>query len=134
MNAFQSKISEWSLRFALAGTYVYSGLDLVRHPTAWYWALRPLPDFFQRIISAVGTDRYLQLQGASELAFAVVFLAWFLPSKIVRIFAALAAFEMIAILLMVGINGETFRDIGILGAAAGLFFLIKNPHDAMPNL
>ena len=129
-----ARFPEWSLRLGLACTYLYSGLDLVRHPTAWYWALRPLPDFFQSLINSIGIDRYLQLQGASELVFAAVFLAWFLPSKIVRVFAALAALEMLAILLMVGINGETFRDIGILGAATGLFFLIKNSSHGLSSM
>ncbi|MDP3771888.1 MAG: hypothetical protein Q8Q94_00750 [bacterium] len=134
MKLSSARLPEWSLRLGLAATYLYSGLDLVRHPTAWYWALRPLPDFFQSIIHTVGTDRYLRLQGASELVFAAVFLAWFLPLKIVRIVAALTALEMLAILLMVGTNGETFRDIGILGAAAGLFFLIKKTTNAMPSM
>lgn len=135
MNMAHTRFSEWSLRLGLAGTYLYSGLDLVRHPTAWHWAVRSLPDFFQSMINAVGIDRYLQLQGVSELVFAAVFLAWFLPQKIVRIVAALTALEMLAIILMVGINNSgVYRDIGLFGAATGLFFFIRSTAHAMPSM
>ena len=103
--------------------FCYSGLDLIQHPTGWYWAVRPLPDFFQTLINAIGINRYLQIQGVVELMFAFAFFAWFLPKKILKIAALLTTLEMAGILLLVGINGETFRDIGLLGGAVALFFL-----------
>ncbi len=43
MRNFLNKITpEWALRAGLGVMYVYSGIDIVRHPTAWYWAVRPL--------------------------------------------------------------------------------------------
>src|SRR5947207_2318187 len=123
-SGMQKSLSLWALRLGLGFMFLYSGLDLVRHPTGWYWAVRPLPDFIKNIITdEIGMNRYLMLQGVGELVMAFVFLAWFLPAKIVKIVAALAAAEMAAILLLVGLNSETFRDIGLLGAGAALFFL-----------
>ena len=112
---------EWALRLGLGFMFCYSGLDLIQHPTAWYWAVRPLPDFFQALINQIGINRYLQTQGIVELAFAFIFFAWFLPRRIVKIAALFTALEMAGILLLVGINGGTFRDIGLLGGAIALF-------------
>ncbi|TSC78948.1 MAG: hypothetical protein G01um101429_624 [Parcubacteria group bacterium Gr01-1014_29] len=114
---------EWSLRLGLAAMFGYSGVDILLHPTAWHWAVRGLPAMVQDIINAVGFDTYLRLQGASELLFALVFLLWFWP-RLTRVVALLAAIEMAAILLMVGVDSITFRDFGPLGAAVALFFLL----------
>ncbi len=112
------------LRFSLGVSYIYSGYDLFMHPTGWYWAIRPLPQFLQTIINdKIGTDLYLKTQGIGELALALVFLVWFLPKKLVRFAALLVAFQMASILIFLGIRGDTFRDIVILGAALALFVM-----------
>ena len=104
--------------------FTYSGLDIIMHPTAWYWAVRGLPLFIQNIINTIGIDIYLQLQGISELLLGIVFLAWFLPRWLIRIAALVAAIEMASILLLVGVDSITFRDFGLVGAGAALFFLM----------
>ena len=114
----------WMLRLGLAATYLYSGYDLFMHPGSWHWAVRGLPIFIQNIIDAIGIDTYLQFQGATELLFAIVLLVWFLPKKLARVVSALIMLEMIGILLLVGIDPITFRDFGLVGAAAALFFLL----------
>ena len=128
------KISEWFLRLGLAGTYLYSGYDLFMHPSAWHWAIRPLPEFIQGIINSFGIDQYLRIQGASELFFALLFLLWFLPRPIVRIVTLLAALEMASILLFVGIGGDTFRDIGLLGAALALAAIPSKENNRSSNV
>ena len=117
------KKAVWSLRLGLAAMFGYSGVDILLHPTAWYWAVRGLPLFVQNIINAIGIDMYLILQGASEVFFALVFLCWVWP-RLTRTVALLAAVEMALILLMVGVDSITFRDFGPLGAAIALFFLL----------
>ena len=77
----------------------------------------------QNIINTIGIDTYLMLQGASEVFFALVFLLWMWP-RLTRVVALFAAVEMVAILLMVGVDSITFRDFGPLGAAIALFFLL----------
>lgn len=129
MRSLQKKLPEWALRLGLGFLFLYSGLDLLRHPTGWYWAVRPLPAAIQSIINnSIGIDQYLRMQGIGELIFAAVFFGWFLPRWIVKIVSLLVALEMAAILLLVGISGDTFRDIGLLGAALALFFLKRSQH------
>lgn len=120
------KYVEWPLRLGLGAMFLYSGYDILIHPTGWYWAVRGLPLFVQNIINTIGIDIYLILQGASEVFFALVFLLWIWP-RLTRTIALLAAIEMALILLMVGVDSITFRDFGPLGAAAGLFFLLRQP-------
>lgn len=124
MGFVQQKFPEWALRLGFGFLFLYSGVDLVRHPTGWYWAVRPLPWVIQNAINnSIGINQYLRMQGIVELIFAVVFLAWFLPQWIVRVISMLVGLEMAVILLLVGLSGDTFRDIGLLGAAVALFFM-----------
>src|SRR3989344_5704038 len=108
------------IRLGLGTMFAYSGLDIILHPKSWTWALRGLPDAIGSVINTIGHERYLMLQGGAELAMALAFLAWFLPMPIVRFAALFAAIEMAGILLFVGIDAQTFRDIGLLGAALAL--------------
>lgn len=114
---------EWSLRVGLAFMYLYSGYDLVVHPTAWTWAL---PMWLREIISlAVPATTYLRVQGAGEIILALIILAWFLPARYVRWAALLSVFEMGGILLVSGNFATTFRDIGLLGASLALFLILS---------
>jgi hypothetical protein len=115
---------EHMLRLGLGATYVYSGIDLMRHPSGWVWALAALPETIRKVIDAVGVENYLRLQGGVELVLAACFLLWFVPRWMVKTAALLAAVELAAILAFVGVSLVTFRDFGIIGAALGLFFLL----------
>ena len=115
---------EWILRVSLATMYLYSGTDLIWHPKSWYWAIRPLPQFAQGIINSFGLDLFLQIQGLIEITFAVILVLWFLPKIWSLIVAFLTTLEMAVILLFVGVDGVTFRDIGLLGAAFALYVLL----------
>lgn len=125
MGDFLQKLKpEWPLRIGLGLMYVYSGYDIFVHPTAWYWALRPLPQFLHVLINnQIGINAYLRVQGVGEIILALLFLAWFLPRGVVRFASALAALEMALILWFVGIDAVTFRDIGLLGATVALFVI-----------
>lgn len=113
------------LRAGLGFMYAYSGIDLILHPTAWIWAIRPLPQALQTLIeSSVGTNLFLQIQGGIELLFAAVLLLWFIPKPLVKLVALVSSIEMALILLFVGIDTITFRDIGVLAAGLGLFQMI----------
>ena len=126
MKYFINKLSpEWILRVSLATMYLYSGVDLIRYPKAWYWAVRPLPQFVQGMINAFGIDLFLQIQGLLELAFAAVLVLWFLPKIWAIIVSFLTALEMAIILIFVGIDGVTFRDIGLVGSALALYVLLS---------
>lgn len=112
-------LSELALRLGLGIMYLYSGFDLLFEPEHWYGFL---PYWFSDFISRfVDTFTYIRLQGGVEIAFGIVFIAWFLPRKAVKISALLAALEMASILVFVGVDHITFRDIGLLGAGLSLF-------------
>lgn len=115
---------ELPLRFGLGAMFLYSGYDLVMHPTGWYWAVRPLPQAVQAFINAnIGLDRYLMLQGAGELVLAFLLIAWFLPRWTLVLASFLTVLEMAVILFFVGVSLDTFRDIGLLGGALSLWLI-----------
>ena len=123
MNLLKKNLSEWSLRLGIAGTYFYSGYDLITHPKSW---TQFVPHWFSQLVTSVmPLDLFVQLQGAAEVLIALIFLAWFIPKSFVKIFALVSVLELFAILLFFGIDLVTFRDIGLLGAALGLFFLLS---------
>ena len=122
MNALSLLTTQFFLRLGLGAMFAYSGLDIVLHPSAWTWALRGLPTIITDQINRIGPETYLRGQGVAELVLAAAFLAWFLPRPLVRVAAFFAAVEMAAILIFVGVDAVTFRDIGLLGAALGVLF------------
>lgn len=124
---FLSKLNPaWVLRASLAAVYAFSGYDIWKHPDLWTWAVYPLPQWMRVLINDnIGVYNYLKIQAAGELILAVVFVAWFLPRRIVRWAAVLAVLEMVLILWLVGIDAATFRDIGVLGAALALAAILS---------
>ena len=130
--SFTNKLSPaMFLRLGLGFMFLYSGFDIVSHPTAWAWAVRGLPSFMQSMIDTFGLETYLRLQGASELVLAVALLAWFLPRKVGAIAGLIAGLEMLAITILVGLDAVTFRDIGLVGAGFALFLMLWN--DSIPS-
>ena len=108
----------WMLRLGLGLMYLYSGYDLIANPQHWYGFV---PRWFSQATTQIASiETYLRLQGAGELALGGLFLAWFLPRSGVRMASILAAGEMALILLFVGVDPITFRDIGLLGTAVAL--------------
>lgn len=132
MKNFLNKITpEWSLRLSLGAMYLYSSIDILRHPTAWFWAVRPLFKYFplamqSRLTSSDFMKSFLMVQGLIELVFAIIFLAWFLPKCYAKWVAGFTVLEMAGILLTISIDAVTFRDIGLLGASFALFLLLRN--------
>ena len=128
---FLRKISpEWALRLTLGLMYLYSGQDIIRHPTAWLWALPYWLKQFIAQFTELGT--YLRLQGAVEIIFALIFLSWFLKPRVVKVASLLASIEFLAILVLAFLPWSeanftiTFRDIGLLGASLALFLILKD--------
>lgn len=125
MNALVRKISPaWILRLSLGLAYLYSGYDLLVHPTGWYWAVRGLPQFIQTIITdSIGLDHFLRTQGVVELMIAFAMIAWFLPKWTLTWASFLIVAQMAFILVFIGLSLDTFRDIVILGAGFALFVI-----------
>jgi len=125
MNFFRKISPEWSLRIGFGLMYLYSGYDIAAHPTAWSWAIRGLPMAVQDLIGQFGVETFLRIQGVIEILFALVLLAWFVPKKLVRTVVFFITLEMFLILIFVGLDAVTFRDIGILGGAVALFAIVR---------
>lgn len=121
MNFFQKIKPEWSLRLGLGLMYLYSGFDLFYYPHHWYGFV---PKWFSQIVSQVSSiEGYLRLQGVGEFVIGLLFLAWFSNKWGVRAASILAVIEMALILLFVGIDPITFRDIGLLGGAIAILVM-----------
>lgn len=124
MNFLKSISPLWILRLSLGLAYLYSGYDLLVHPTGWYWAIRGLPQFIQTIITdSIGLDHFLRTQGVGELVIAFALVAWFLPKWALKWASFLVVAQMALILIFVGLSLDTFRDIVILGAGLALFVI-----------
>lgn len=122
MSPLQKISPEWSLRLGLGLMYIYSGYDLFANPQHWYGFV---PQWFSRAVtSLVPIEAYLRLQGIGELIVGLLFLAWFGGRWGVRTASIIAALEMTLIILFVGIDPITFRDIGLLGAALALLVVL----------
>ncbi len=123
MKFLQNIHPAWPLRLGLGTMYLYSGIDIIRHPSAWTWAI---PPWFGDIVTTfMPIEQYLHIQGGSEIALAAIFLLWFLPRKVVTVAAAISCVEIAGILLLAPFSQFliTFRDLGVLGASATLFLL-----------
>lgn len=125
MTIFKQNLAEKTLRLTLGGMYVYSGLDLIRHPENWTSYVALLPDFLLDKIELIGVERFLFIQGVGELVIAAIFILWFMPRIFVKIAALLAAIEMASILFFIGVDSITFRDVGLLGSSLAIFILAR---------
>lgn len=139
MSKYLSKLTpEWALRIGLGAMYVYSGIDIIRHPTSWFWAVRPLFKWVPVSVQMAMTkpevmSKYLVIQGIGEILLAVVFLAWFVPKYLVKWAALLSVVEFAVILLLIPIDAITFRDIGLLGAFVALWLMLMRGGFDMPS-
>ena len=101
--------------------YLYSGFGLFYYPYDWYGFL---PNWFSQLVSQVApVEAYLRLQGAGEFLIGLLFLAWFSGVWGLRAASILATVEIAFILLFVGIDLITFRDIGLLGGAIAILII-----------
>lgn len=112
------KFGLWALRLGLSATYLYSGTDLILNPKNW---IGYLPDWFKGLLP-VAPELYLKGQGIVELLFVLSFLTGFKTKWA----ALLSSLEILGILLFYGIDGGSFRDMAIFGAALALFFFYQD--------
>ena len=113
---------ELILRLSLAAMYLYSGYSLLTSPKSWtQFVPLGLKEWLGRINFPVTI--FVQAQGAVELLIAAVFLLWFLPRRLVKWLALIAAIEMALVLIFGRIDLVTFRDIGLLGAFLALYLI-----------
>lgn len=121
MNILKKINPAWALRIGLGITYLYSGYDLFYHPASWIWAV---PTWYAHAVTSVfSLEAYLRFQGVAELIIGFLFIAWFSGKRGAQVGAVFAIVEFLFILIFVGVNQITFRDIGLLGAALALLIM-----------
>ena len=109
---------EWPLRIGCGFVNLYAGFYLVTDPTRYH---RFVPGWLTWVCNSLASvDVYLRIQGIGELMIALTLFAWFAPRWAVRAASLTLAFEMTLILFFIGIDGVTFRNVGLLGAAVSL--------------
>lgn len=130
---YLEKISPiWPLRLGLGLMYIYSGYDLFANTEHWYGYMPLwLEDLIEKIIPL---EAYLRVQGVGEFVIGLLLLSWFGGIWGVRIASVLAVLELSVIILLVGIDPITFRDIGLLGGAISLLILSWNQRDEAKSL
>jgi hypothetical protein len=112
---------ETFLRLGLGLMFLYSGHSIYSNPGAWEFYVTGLPQWvLAPITHFVTVQQFLLVQGVAEMAFGLILLLWFLPLWLTRSASIAVTLELVSILLLVGVNDTTFRDIGLVGAALAL--------------
>lgn len=115
----------WPLRIGLGLVFLYSGTSIIAQPMTWAGFLPS--NVYLTISSFMPVEVYMRIQGGGELLMGMLLLIWFTPRWLLVSASGLAAFEMLGILTIVGIDQVTFRDLGLLGASLSLvLFLLGN--------
>ena len=106
------------LRLGLAAVFLWFGIDKFIHPN--YWIDAWVPHWFQGFLGNIGVSSltFIYFQGVFETAVGLSFLI----NLFIKLFSFLAAIFLIAVLLAIGFNEITVRDMGLLGAVLSLLF------------
>jgi len=119
-----NKTSYLILRLGLAFIFLWFGTDKLIHPN--YWINTWIPQWLSGLLSSISikTLNYIYIQGVFEIAIGLGFML----NTFIRIFAFLASLFLLLIILNIGINEVTIRDIGLLsGTLTILFWQTRRP-------
>ncbi len=119
---------EWLLRLSCGFVNFYAGFYLLTDPARYY---KFVPAWLNSAANSVASlDAYLRLQGLGELLIATVLWGWFFRREYVRIAAMVLTLEMMLILIFIGVDSVTFRNVGLAGAAAALTLTLSENEQA----
>ncbi len=113
-HTYNPKLASLIIRVGLAAVFAYAAIDAFREPDAW---VSFIPAFTTKFVAA---KTALDMLSVAQL----VLVAWLLWGKYVKL-AALVAIGFLAGLVVFNFSTFliTFRDIGLIAAAAALIFL-----------
>lgn len=99
------------LRLGLAFVLIYAGISIIRNPGDW---IGFVPEWMEKIVSR---ELFLTIHAYFEvmLGLAAIFNFW--P----RVLYLVTALDMLSILVFYGIDAVSFRDVGLLALAFGLW-------------
>jgi hypothetical protein len=113
------------LRLGLGSMFLYSGYSMYSNPGPWEFYVSNLPEWaLAPVTNFVTIQQFLMIQSIAEMAFGAVLILWFLPLWLTRMASILITLHLAAIIMLVGIDTTTFRDIGLLGAALALISVL----------
>lgn len=128
MKFSEKALAAWVLRIGLGFTNLYAGIFLILDPPRYY---RYLPEWFLGALPpAISVDIFLRAQGVMELLVAFMLISWFLGKGWVRTATILYALEMSLIIVFIGVDPVTFRNVGLLAGAIALLFLVLKKEPA----
>lgn len=108
------KLVSLLLRLGLAAVFAYAAIDSLVHPNDWVGYMP------HSLTTVVGADALLKILSVYQLAL----VCWLLVGRYVRYAAALCTLTLVGIIATnLGVFAITFRDVGLVFAAAALFFL-----------
>lgn len=116
-NTYNPAIASALVRVGLAAVFIYAGLDAFKEPNAW---ISYIPEFSNKFIEP---KTALDIISVIQLVLAVVLVT----GRYVK-YCALVSIGFLAGLLIFNLDTFliTFRDIGLITAAAALIFLDKD--------
>ena len=99
------------LTFGLAAVFLWFGIDKFIDPN--YWITAWVPQWILKFLSIVKVQptEFIFLNGAFEILIGISLISGILS----RFFAFLGALFILAVIVSVGLNEVTVRDIGLLG-------------------
>jgi len=111
-----AKISPKSLiRIGLGAVFLYAGISALINPMAWV-------GFVPSWVSVITTP-FVFLAG--HAVFQILIAIVLFSGVKLRVAASIAFIDILGILVFFGVDDVTFRDFGLLTAAAALFFLSR---------
>lgn len=112
------------VRLAIGGLFLWFGIDKLLHPEHWFGWIPPW--FAARLPVSVGL--FLFANGIFEISIAIALLA----GRFTRLAAAAAGVFMTGIVLTLGANEVTIRDVGLIGGALAVFLSTPAKTGASP--
>lgn len=113
-STYKPAVASALIRVGLAAVFIYAGLDAFKEPAAW---ISYIPEFSNKFIAA---KTALDIISVIQLVLAVALVT----GRYVK-YCAVVAIAFLAGLLVFNLDTFliTFRDIGLITAAAALIFL-----------
>lgn len=99
------------MRLGLAFVLLFAGISILSNPSDW---IGFVPEWMDNFIPR---ETFLQIHAYFEILLAVLTIF----NKWPKILYAVTALDMLSILIFYGVDSVTFRDIGVLALAVGLW-------------
>ena len=117
-----SRYSYLILRLGLAAVFLWFGIDKMLHPTYWLnaWVPRQLIELLTTF--SISDSQFIYLNGIFEILVGLSLIT----GVFIKFFSALAILFLIGIMVFVGMNEVTIRDLGLIGGFVSVLLWPSN--------